>query len=157
LVEERARTGPQADVRGEPRWAAALSDLEALYADLDRELPKYRFTCVASGACCDFDAYGHRLYATTLEAEWFFRNSPEQRANASERHCPAWGPDRLCKARAGRMLGCRTYFCGPYPNGLPEDVHAPFHAKIQALHDKHGIPYRYRDILDWAKERRPAP
>ena len=138
-------------------WGAALRDLEALYADLDRELPKYRFTCVASGACCDFDAYGHRLFATTLEAEWFFRNSPPERANASARHCPAWGPDRLCKARSGRMLGCRTYFCGPYPNGLPEDVHAPFHAKIQALHEKHGIPYRYRDILDWANERRPAP
>ena len=151
-----ATASPDDGLVPEEAWSAALRELEALYADLEKELPKYRFTCSASGACCDFDGYGHRLYATTLEAEWFFRHSPEPRANENERHCPAWGPDRLCKARTGRMLGCRTYFCGPYPNGLPEDVHAPFHARIQALHEKHGIPYRSRDVLDWARGRRPA-
>lgn len=138
------------------RLEAALADLERLYADLDAELPRYRFTCAASGACCDFDAYGHRLYASTLEAEWFFRHAPAQRANDNPRHCPAWGADRLCKARAGRMLGCRTYFCGPYPAGLPQDVHEPFHARVKALHERHGIPYAYRDVLDWAAERRPV-
>lgn len=147
LVQDPARA---------PALEAALADLEALYADLDRELPKHRFTCAASGKCCDFDAYGHRLYVTTLEAEWFFRHAPEQRANQDPRACPAWGPDRLCKARTARMLGCRTYFCGPYPNGRPEDVHAPFHRRVQLLHEKHGIPYQYRDITDWARERRPA-
>jgi Fe-S-cluster containining protein len=137
-------------------WEAALADLEALYADLDRELPRFKFTCVASGDCCDFDAFGHRLYASTLEAEWFFRRAPSERANANERHCPAWGKDRLCKAREGRMLGCRTFFCGPYPAGVPEDLYEPFHARIKAIHDKHGIPFRYRDVLDWSKERRPV-
>lgn len=139
-----------------PDLEAALADLEVLYADLERELPRYRFTCAASGACCDFDAYGHRLYVTTLEAEWFFRHAPAERANDDPRACPAWGRDRLCKARSARMLGCRTYFCGPYPNGRPEDVHAPFHARLQRLHERHGVPYQYRDITDWARERRPA-
>lgn len=139
------------------RMEAALADLERLYAELDSELPRYRFTCAASGACCDFDAYGHRLYASTLEAEWFFRHAPAGRANDDPRHCPAWGADRLCKARTGRMLGCRTYFCGPYPAGLPQDVHEPFHARVKALHERHGIPYAYRDVLAWSAERRPAP
>jgi hypothetical protein len=139
-----------------PRWEAALADLEALYAEVEREIPRTKMTCVASGDCCDFDAFGHRLYASTLEAEWFFRYAPDPRVNANPRHCPAWGADRLCKARIGRMLGCRTYHCGPYPGTRPEDLHEPFDRRIKALHDKHAIPYQYRDILDWARERRPV-
>jgi hypothetical protein len=54
------------------------------------------------------------------------------------------------------MLGCRTYFCGPYPNGVPEEVYERFFPRIRALHDRFGIPYRYRDIVDWARDRRPA-
>jgi Fe-S-cluster containining protein len=147
---------PAADPLGEPDWDGALAALREIYADLDRALPTYRFTCSASGRCCDFDAHGHRLYATTIEAEHFFRNSPPERANENPRHCPAWGPDRLCRAREGRMLGCRTYFCGPYPNGTPEEVTERFFPRIKALHDRFRIPYLYRDIVDWARERRPA-
>jgi Fe-S-cluster containining protein len=138
----------------EATWTAALAALEEVYADLAREMPRFGFTCAASGACCDFDAYGHRLYATTLEAEHFFRNAPRERANDDERSCPAWGKDRLCHARGARMLGCRTYFCGPYPNETPEEVHERYFPRIRALHDRFAIPYAYRDIVDWARERR---
>ncbi len=137
-------------------WDAAFAALEDLYAQLERELPRYRFTCSASGNCCDFDAYGHRLYVTTLEAEYFFRNSDETRANEDARACPAWGPDRLCKARQGRMLGCRTYFCGPYPVEGPEALHERYQAQVTKLHERFGIPYAYRDITDWSAERRPV-
>ena len=137
-------------------WDGAFRALEQLYQSLDQELPRWEFTCSASGNCCDFDAYGHRLYASTLEAEYFFRNTPGERANQDERQCPAWGPDRLCRARDGRMLGCRTYFCPPYPRGVPEDLHARYDARIKALHDRFAIPYEYRDITAWAAERRPA-
>jgi len=158
LAERQARgaPAPAPDAAGPegPRWDAALADLERLYADLDRELPRYGFTCAASGRCCDFDAYGHRLYVTTLEAERFFRGLA-RRENANARHCPAWGPDRLCHAREGRMLGCRTYFCGPYPVVPPDDLHARYHERLKRLHERHGIPYAYRDLVDWAAERGP--
>ena len=138
-----------------PDWEAAFAALERVYADLDEELPAWEFTCSASGNCCDFDAWGHRLYATTLEAEYFFRGAPQERANDNPRHCPAWGRDRLCKARGARMLGCRTYFCPPYPRGVPEDLHANYDRRIRALHEKYGIPYEYRDIVEWGRERNP--
>jgi Fe-S-cluster containining protein len=161
LLEKQARPAlpdgqpTSADVPqvSEATWQAALADLERLYVALDEELPRWRFTCSASGRCCDFDAYGHRLYVTTLEAERFFRLAPPQRANEDPRFCPAWGPDRLCHAREGRMLGCRTYFCGPYPNGVPEDLYEAYYARIKVLHRVHGIPFAYRDIRDWAAER----
>lgn len=141
-----------ADSADEPAWDRALEDLRRLYADLDEELPRYRFTCAASGNCCDFDAWDHRLYVTTLEAEHFFRNL-EKRKNENERHCPAWGEDRLCHARDGRMLGCRTFFCGPYPIAPPDEVHAHYHERLVKLHERHRIPYAYKDIVDWARER----
>jgi Fe-S-cluster containining protein len=140
----------------EPDWDGAFAALEALYEELDEELPRWEFTCSASGNCCDFDAWDHRLYASTVEAEYFFRRAPSGRANDDPRQCPAWGTDRLCKARAGRMLGCRTYYCPPYPRGVPEDLHDRYDARIKALHEAHAIPYAYRDIVQWAAERRPA-
>ena len=124
--------------------------------ELDRELPRYRFTCAASGKCCDFDAYGHRLYATVLEAEYFFRHAPSAWANDDPRQCPAWGPDRLCHAREARMLGCRVYFCGPYPVLPPDDVYERYHARIKEIHDRCRVPFAYRDIVAWARERREA-
>ncbi len=136
-------------------WPAAFAALERLYDDLDRELPRTGMTCAASGRCCDFDAYGHRLYVTTLEAMWFF-TCLDGRRNDDARACPAWGADRLCHERRGRMLGCRTYFCGPYVGMTPEDVHPRYHDRLKALHDRFGIPYAYRDVRAWAAEMRPA-
>lgn len=140
----------------EETWAAAFKDLERVYADLDAELPRHKFVCQASGDCCDFDAFGHRLYVTTLEAEYFFRNSPRQRANQNPSHCPAWGSDRLCKARQGRMLGCRTFFCSPSKSADPNEVYERYYRRVKEIHDRHGIPFRYADITAWASERRPA-
>jgi len=151
-----SRFNPSYPPSDDADWEGALRALAALYAALDHELPRWEFTCSASGRCCDFDAYGHRLYVSSLEAEHFFRGSDRRRANEDPRHCPAWGSDRLCTAREARMLGCRTYFCPPYPQGVPEDLHARYDARIKALHDRFAIPYEYKDITAWAAERRPA-
>lgn len=137
-------------------WAGAFEALERLYRELDAELPRYRFTCSASGRCCDFDAYGHRLYVSTLEAHYFFKQMGGERVNQNETACPAWGSDRLCKERVGRMLGCRTYFCGPYATEGPEALHERYLAKVNQLHDRFRIPYEYKDVRVWAEEQLPA-
>ena len=146
------RVDPSVAPEEGPDWDSAFADLERLYAQLDRELPRYEFTCSASGRCCDFDAYGHRLYVSTLEAAWFFEAAPEA-VNDDPGACPAWGADRLCKARDGRMLGCRTYFCPPYPVEGPEALHERYMAQVKAIHDRHRIPYAYKDVVAWREER----
>jgi uncharacterized protein len=158
LLEKQAaaRADPKEATVSEETWAKAFAELERVYADLEAELPRYKFVCVASGDCCDFDAFGHRLYVTTLEAEHFLRNSPRQRANQNPRHCPAWGADRTCKARAGRMLGCRTFYCGDHKNGDPNEIYERYYRRVKDIHERHGLPFRYADITAWAAERRPA-
>lgn len=146
---DAAPTAPASDLEG------ALTALTQLYEEVAAELPRYQFTCAASGNCCDFDAFGHRLYVTTLEAEHFFRHLGPP-TNAEPGHCPAWGADRLCKAREGRMLGCRTFFCGPYAVEGPEALHERFQARLLRLHEQYGIPYRYQDITAWRAERMGA-
>ncbi len=146
---------PRIEAHKDVDWKAALSALIELYEQLDAELPHWEFTCSASGRCCDFEAYGHRLYATTLEVVYFYRDELFESSQAPVVHtddslCPAWRSDRLCHARAGRMLGCRTYFCGPYPRGVPEDLHGGYHDRIRELHSRFKIPYAYADIRAWA-------
>jgi Fe-S-cluster containining protein len=140
----------------EAAWRAALEELDRIYADLDAELPRHKFLCQASGDCCDFDAFGHRLYASTLEVERFFRTAPPGRANENPRSCPAWGKDRLCTAREGRMLGCRTFFCAGGQGADPNAIYERYYRRVKDVHERHGIPFRYADIVEWSRERRPA-
>lgn len=49
---------------------AVHADLVALYDQLDRAVAQRGPTCWASGECCRFDSYGHRLYVTALEIAW---------------------------------------------------------------------------------------
>jgi Fe-S-cluster containining protein len=42
-----------------------------VYADLQREIDARKPVCNASGRCCRFDEFGHRLYVTTIELAAF--------------------------------------------------------------------------------------
>jgi Fe-S-cluster containining protein len=70
--------------------------IRALYADLDRAVrdapdgPHGPPVCNASGRCCRFDTYGHRLYVTGLEIAWFLSRvsvEPQTTPDASQ-HLP---------------------------------------------------------------------
>ncbi len=56
-------------------WDAAGADpvraeIPALYEQLDQQIAEYEPKCFTSGRCCQFDAFGHRLYVTGLEVAW---------------------------------------------------------------------------------------
>ena len=57
------------------RAAAERSEVRAavndLYARVQREVDTRRPVCAASGRCCRFEEYGHRLYVTTVELAAF--------------------------------------------------------------------------------------
>ncbi len=155
--------------------AEALGQVKALYQGLDAEIDFHKPRCVASGRCCHFEAYGHRLYATRLELEYFRTvemTPPVQPAGAepppeaqkqAPNHtsnfplplltdsgeitpgCP-WQVNELCTARTGRPLGCRIYFCDRASTHWQNNAYERYHRLLKILHDKAGLPYAY---MEW--------
>ncbi len=149
------------DAAARPEIDAALRDL---YARLDAAVAARGPTCWQSGKCCKFDSYGHRLYVTALEIAWFQRQVEHAdsagRAPGSGRDhhplpvlgsppypdaCP-YQVDGLCTTHTVRPLGCRIYFCQAGTEEWQHQVYERFLDELRALHETHGLPYRY---LEW--------
>lgn len=155
--------------------AEALLQVKALYEGLDAEIDFYKPRCVASGRCCHFETYGHRLYVTRLELEYFrsVEMTPPVQTAAGESSsdaqkqmpnrtfsfplplltdsgeiapgCP-WQVNELCTARTGRPLGCRVYFCDPSSTSWQNNVYERYHRLLKILHDRAELPYAY---MEW--------
>lgn len=133
-----------------PEVADALQGLHALIA---AETATQRPVCLASGQCCHFERYGHRLYVTGLDVAWCMRSlearggpsaTPLAIAEARARgDCPFLLEGRRCGAHVERPLGCRIYFCDRAARTWQEDLYQRTHDALRGLHERHEIPYRY--------------
>jgi Fe-S-cluster containining protein len=119
--------------------------------------------CLASGACCRFEEYGHRMYVSGLEAAFVVARIDAARAartanplrllevhDANSRgDCPYLRAG-LCGEHEDRPLGCRIYFCDKGADGRSAEwqsaLYEELHAATIALHERLGVPYRY---LEW--------
>ena len=127
--------------------------------------------CLASGACCKFEKFGHRMYVSGLEAAFVVaRIDAARRARAAnplrvldvrEAHrrgdCPYLVSDpsdpagrAFCGEHEERPLGCRIYYCDRGADGRGPDwqseLYESIHREIIALHEQVGAEYRY---LEW--------
>lgn len=128
-------------------------ELEEIYADLDRELAGLRPLCRSSGRCCRFKAYGHQLWTTDLELDYLIdREGLPSVPPAEEGTCP-YLKDGLCSVRDHRMLGCRIYFCDSGYESSMGPLYEKYHARIKDLHRRHGVSYRYGELLASLKGR----
>lgn len=155
------------------RWRelATHPAIEAFFVDARRRLADVvraeRPICLASGACCHFERFGHRMYLSGLEAAFVVHRIESARAARranplrildvdaarARGDCPylARGPlgDR-CGEHEERPLGCRIYFCDRGPDGRGADwqsaLYEEIHREIIALHGRLDAPYRY---LEW--------
>jgi len=125
---------------------AAAAELRDLYREFDRETDLVAPRCVASGRCCDFEAYGHTLFASRLEAEVLLDGAGPPPAGTDPALCPFYR-ERRCHAREGRPLACRAYFCDESKTDAMGDLHERFLRRLKDLHDRHGIPWRYAPLL----------
>jgi Fe-S-cluster containining protein len=149
----RAMGGPRrrGSVRSaEPANGAALTELRALYARIDREL--HGWGCDASTDCCRFGVTGREPYPTAVEIAELERavrargGLPKRRSlpQSDERRCDLLGDDGRCLVYASRPFGCRTFFCerghGPVgeraDKGLPRGPIAEVGRDIAALSDR---------------------
>lgn len=125
----------------------ALHALAALYARLDAEVTAAAPRCQMSGRCCDFPTSGHRLMASTLETAYARDRAGGAVPDAPSGLCP-WHVEGTCRLRDGRPLGCRVYFCDPaWAERMPR-VYETYHRAVRALHERHGVPYRYETFVD---------
>lgn len=124
----------------------AFDELRALYADFDRETDRVSPVCRASGRCCDFEAWGHTLFASRLEVDLLLAESGLPSFDPSTKLCPFW-KERRCAARTPRPLGCRAYFCDESKTEAMQDLHEVFLRRLKDLHERHAIPWSYAPLL----------
>lgn len=133
---------------------AAHRELEAIYAELQAELDALRPLCRRSDRCCRFGEFGHQLWTTPMELDYLIDHEGPP-TSVPDSVCP-YLRDGLCGVHDHRMLGCRVYFCDPNYSSLMGPVYEKYHARIKELHRRHGIPYRYFEVLGELR-RRSAP
>ena len=126
-----------------------------VYADLQREIDARRPICSASGKCCRFEEYGHRLYVSTLELAAFVAEVPAvtQEVPVQSRSLPVlttpgcpFQVDNLCSVHSIRPFGCRMFFCDPTATEWQNDRYEHFHAELKRLHELLDVPYFY---VEW--------
>ena len=155
-------------------WLAAIRDeriaieLESVYEYIAAAVESRGPACWASGRCCNFDASGHRLYTTGLEAAYTVaklgqQNRDRQRAESdplpltaaslssarARGGCPFQSAN-LCSVHTIKPLGCRVYFCDRSAQSWQRDLSERALTLVRAIHDRHALEYRYgewRDML----------
>ena len=123
----------------------ALSErIDALYADVQRQIDARRPRCDVSGKCCKFDTFGHLLFLTTVELAAFdLRRPPNDLPDADGCRYQING---LCTAHEVRPFGCRVFFCDITAEQWQEDQYEHFHTRLKHLHDELAVPYLY---VEW--------
>jgi Fe-S-cluster containining protein len=125
-----------------------------VYADLQRQIDARQPLCSASGRCCHFDRYGHRLYVTTMELATFVHELNASGATIPAAADPATCPlqvNRLCSVHPIRPFGCRIFFCDPTATEWQNEQYERFHARLKRLHDDLNVPYFY---VEWRQALR---
>jgi len=123
--------------------------VERVYAKLQAEIDVRRPLCSASGRCCRFEEFGHRLYVTTMELATFLYDAEttrtEPQAAWDGTGCP-FQVSGLCGVHTIRPFGCRIYFCDATSTDWQHEQYERFHGELKALHKSLDVPYFY---VEW--------
>jgi Fe-S-cluster containining protein len=135
--------------------AEAMAAVGHLYQELADAVAERKPVCTASGRCCRFEAYGHRMYVSTIELARFI---DDLEAAGEPGGDPSWDGtgcpfqiEGLCSVHTIRPLGCRTFYCDPSSTEWQNHLYERHHAQLRALHDELGVPYWY---VEWRQALR---
>ena len=128
---------------------AALAELAAAYAGLDRELAAAGVACRACGSCCDFVRNDYRLYASRLERELVTRHHPEPRLTPAG--LCGYLREGRCSVHRHRPLGCRTFFCDPAHKPREQALYHTVQRRLHAIAERHAVPWDYGPFFQDAK------
>ncbi|PKL47368.1 MAG: hypothetical protein CVV39_05795 [Planctomycetes bacterium HGW-Planctomycetes-1] len=142
------------DSAGSSTALKICKQVSQIYDWLDSQIKSMNVECQTCGKCCNFDAFGHKLFITTPELLYFKKNIvissevPINRDGAEKsiqkNICP-YLKDGKCAARNFRFAGCRIFFCkadSEKINKLSEQAIE----KFKTLCDEYNFPYRYVNL-----------
>jgi Fe-S-cluster containining protein len=126
---------------------ALAAEIDRIYADFEAERATQSPRCDQSGKCCRFEAYGHRLFVTTIELAVFHERAKPTApvVDWDGTGCP-YQRGGLCSVHMARPFGCRVYFCDPTADAWQQAQYERFHAAIRELHVRYDVPYWY---VEW--------
>jgi len=135
---------PDQAVRRAAASPRVLASIASLYEQVDRAVAGRSALCRGCGRCCDFGAFGHRLFVTTLEAAYLLAGVGPQGLQAPQAdRCPYLHQTR-CRLRQHRPVACRLFFC----RDESAERNEPWMARLRDLHARLGVPYAY---VDWIR------
>ena len=133
------------------RRPEVIAAVGRVYAQLQTEIDLRRPMCVASGRCCRFEEFGHRLFVTTMELAAFVSQLPVDPPPAWDgAGCP-FQVNKLCTVHTIRPFGCRMFFCDATSRLWQNEQYEVFHAHLKRLHGEMVVPYRY---VEWREALR---
>lgn len=123
-----------------------------IYDELQAQIDARQPVCIASGRCCRFEEYGHRLFVTTAELATFVyelrqvgRSVDAAMAGWNGQGCP-FQSGKLCGVHAIRPFGCRIFFCDPAAEQWQREQYEAFHDRLKRLHERWAVAYHY---VEW--------
>ena len=144
---------------GRPEVRSAIADV---YAELQGAIDARKPICNTSGRCCRFEAFGHRLYVTTIELAAFlyeFQTGLSLDGKWDGQGCP-FQVGGLCGVHSIRPFGCRIFFCDANSTEWQNQQYERLHGEIKVLHERLQVPYFYvewRDALErWGSLKSPV-
>lgn len=134
---------------GKPeRRRRLVEEVTALYEWIDAQQklnPSRAGRCKGCGACCNFDAYDHRLFVTGPELIHLAENLNADRLRPMPSgRCP-YQQGRVCTIHEDRFAGCRIFCCNGDADFQSELSEAAL-KRLKALCEQFEIPYRYQDL-----------
>ncbi len=130
--------------------------LQQIYTELAQEIStlERKPRCFNCGACCNFNYFDHIPFLTALEILHIQVGLTENRElheiinqQTDENLCPFF-LNQSCQAHELRPLSCRVYFCNlTYEKHQASEIYEKYHRKIQQLHEKSGIKYKYMPLV----------
>jgi Fe-S-cluster containining protein len=132
------------------RTPAIRTELDAIYDYVMAAIEARRPVCTTSGRCCNFEAYGHRLYVTGLETAYTIARLPapltrDALAEARARGGCPFQSGTLCSVHDIKPLACRVYFCDETAQDWMHATSERMLKELRALHDRHHLEYRYAE------------
>ncbi len=133
-------------------------ELGTIYQHLEKELMLLNPGCNRCGTCCNFKAFDHILYASSIEVDFIMRNVEVPDFKVSDNVCP-FLKDNQCSIRDFRTLGCRVFYCNPHYKEVLHSLYEKYYQMIKDLSGKYNTQWKYLPFLNQlaeSKSKTPA-